>query len=1436
MPVAPGGARLELVVREVDGDGDQVERDLEVTHQTPFATVGDLVDAISALAPYRDRVAGTVELDGRAVPRDRPLRSSGLRRGSILTVLSSSAANGRGGELQGETSGETRSSAAHAGPTQVVARTVAGPDAGREIALTAGSHVVGRSRAVDVILDDPAIAGRQAVICVDPEGAVAVTDLCSPRPTRAGGQVADRTTVVPPGELLRMGGSVLEIEPVGVDAAARQPGGPDPCRRHGLVAGWTVGLHRPPPAPAPPPIPAVRLPSSMPPPPAPPSPAGAAIVVTLTGGAVVSLLLHQPTLLILSSIGALGTLATALWPRLRRRARRRAEGDRASATRSAVAADVASHQSAVAARLRADALELPAAVACAVRGGPQLWARRTGDPSAFTAVVGRGDRWQPPALETGGGPVPDEWWAIVEAAGSLHDIPVVVDLGPGAVVGIVGPAAVARALARSLMLQLTVAHGPADLLVAAVTAPASPEPGWLRWLPHARDPDSGDRLVAIGDPPVSLVGRDRSSGECPRHLVLVVDDPTSMAARSAPVRELLVGDQRAAALVVADAVTSLPSICDVVIDARPDGTAVLHRPGRAELDDHVIAAGASLGTAREVALALAGWHDPEQVGPGSALPSAVPLASLLRAGGALDPDEVRRGWENAGSDPPLRTRLAVAADGPVEVDLVRDGPHALVAGTTGAGKSELLRTLVAGLSVGTPPDHLAFVLVDYKGGAAFDACARLPHVAGVVTDLDERLAERALRSLHAELRRREQLLRAACAPDLTAYRAGAGATPIPRLVVVVDELATLAHDLPDFVPSLIGVAQRGRSLGVHLVLATQRPAGAISDDVRANTNLRVALRVLDAAESVDVVGVPDAASLPRHRPGRAIMRFGPEECVVAQVASATGGVSRGAPPVTVALLDELASAVADDMATVGPSALDVLVDAVAGAAAGECAGDRHRPWLPPLAPTLRWEDLPAGAAGLLDDPDHQAQPPWQWDRATGHLLCIGGASSGTTTALTTTVLAAATSAPPSELHVYVVDGGALPDALADLHHVGAVIARTDDERVARLVDRLASRLDGRADGMPPVLVVVDGLATWRQVVAERLGSEVADRLDRVLVEGPAVGIVVAATVERPGALPLAVSGAVGERLVFRLGDPADALVLGLRPAAVADLPRGRAVVAGSGLDVQMAEVGDPSDAVARVVASWPAHPGLGVAPPVDRLPERVAVQHLPEPSLASVTSSGEARSIWSLPIGLDGRTLDVCRMELHPGEHVLVAGPARSGRSSALVLLAHQVRAADPSARIVTLTPRRSPLRDLHCAEQVAGPDELAAMLSTPCPRGTDAQLRTVLVVDDAELVDDSDSILLRLVGGRSEVTVVAAGRIDVLRSAYGHWTQALRRQRCGLLLRPTSDLDGDVLGATLPRREAVAATPGRGYLVADGRCVLVQLAWSDRARFGLAD
>ena len=263
VPVGPGAARLELVVREVDGPGGPVEHDLEVTRLTTSATVGDLVDAVAVrLTPGGERSDPGVVIDGVPVTLDQPLRSSGLRRGSVLTLRGAAVPKGEGGDWVGETTGETGPTAAHAGPMRVVVRTVAGPDAGREIELAAGTYVVGRSRAVDVVLDDPAVASRQAVLSVDPGGAVTVTDLCSPRPTRAGGQVVDGPTVLPPGQPLTMGSSTLEVEAVDVDIALRQGVGDrrlDPGWAGRGSAGWTVALHRPPPAPAPRPVPAVRL-------------------------------------------------------------------------------------------------------------------------------------------------------------------------------------------------------------------------------------------------------------------------------------------------------------------------------------------------------------------------------------------------------------------------------------------------------------------------------------------------------------------------------------------------------------------------------------------------------------------------------------------------------------------------------------------------------------------------------------------------------------------------------------------------------------------------------------------------------------------------------------------------------------------------------------------------------------------------------------------------------------------------------------------------------------------------------------------------------------------------------------------------------------------------------------------------------------------------
>ena len=239
--------------------------------------------------------------------------------------------------------------------------------------------------------------------------------------------------------------------------------------------------------------------------------------------------------------------------------------------------------------------------------------------------------------------------------------------------------------------------------------------------------------------------------------------------------------------------------------------------------------------------------------------------------------------------------IGESIDGAFSIDLSADGPHALIAGTTGSGKSELLQTLVASLAVANRPDEMNFVLVDYKGGAAFKDCVDLPHTVGMVTDLDSHLVERALESLGAELRRREHLL------------AGAGRERPPRLPRPARQAHGPARDpapgdrhrrvrvtgprAAGLRAGLVNIAQRGRSLGIHLVLATQRPSGVVSPEIRANTNLRIALRVTDAsrARTSSTRRMPPASA--SRTPGRAYVRLGASSLV-----AVPGGKGRGRRP------------------------------------------------------------------------------------------------------------------------------------------------------------------------------------------------------------------------------------------------------------------------------------------------------------------------------------------------------------------------------------------------------------------------------------------------------------------------------------------------------------------------------------------------------------
>ncbi len=683
----------------------------------------------------------------------------------------------------------------------------------------------------------------------------------------------------------------------------------------------------------------------------------------LVFGAVLAVL-FSPVMAIFALMGPalmLGSWAERRWHD--RRARHRSAGRRQLSTAAFGLAAARCHGDERSARRRAQ--PDPATLRRWADGASRLWERRPHHDDAFRLSIGLAHQpWQPwPDDDL---PPEPSTASILARLGPLADVPVVAALGPGLAIGLVGPVPARDAALRWLICQVATLHGPADVTLRLLS-PTEPGSAWafVDRLPHACSAPP-----TVDDPAVTSL---------PLDLVVVPD--ASAETLIEPLAHL-VGDgpPGRTVLVAADRREQLPSWCTTVVEVTDvDGHGVLHATRSGAVVPDVLVTGLTVASAESWAAALARHRDPEVTSTSAGLPDLVTTDQLdapITEAAILERWAQARGRPGEVSAPVGVTGRAAGDPSPFTIDLIRDGPHALIGGTTGAGKSELLRTFVLSLALHHPPDALSFLLVDYKGGSAFDACADLPHTVGLVTDLDPHLATRALVALDAEIRRRERTLRAVGVADLST-----GAVPsLARLVVVIDEFATLAGELPGFLDALVDVAQRGRSLGVHLVLATQRPHGAISDRIRTNTNLRIALRMLDRAESADVIDDPAAARLPRDRPGRGYARFGHDELVPFQAA-----------------LTE-------------PGRLRELVEQIARAATAAGVGRAPAPWLPPLPSSLTLDALDrlagpddlegtdgdgndggglAVTVALADEPGRQRQQPWSWHPERGNLLVFG---------------------------------------------------------------------------------------------------------------------------------------------------------------------------------------------------------------------------------------------------------------------------------------------------------------------------------------------------------------------------------------------------------------------------------------------------------------
>lgn len=647
-----------------------------------------------------------------------------------------------------------------------------------------------------------------------------------------------------------------------------------------------------------------------------------------------------------------------------------------------------------------------------------------------TIVIGSGP--VPSTVHVDGQPLDDRDRAVLERAGCLDDAPVIASLDGG--IGLVGSRPLVRAAARAILLQLAHRCRPGQV---ELDLPMTPAWAWSTALPHRGG--GGVRRVRVVD---GGKARELQSGR---------GVPTVTVALAATVDEL-------------------PAAIETVVVIESPRRALVEVRGTSARRVAVVPE--LLGEPESAASAQRLGEAAGREGLGSAsarLPRQLALADLVHRATASDDRSS------------LSAVVGVTVTGPLELDLVARGPHAIVAGTTGSGKSEFLLSWIAAMAMSRGPDRVAFLLVDFKGGAAFEPVRSLPHVTGIVTDLDASEAERAVASLRAELRHRESVLFLERARDIVDLPTE---TVLPRLVIVIDEYQAMIERFPDLGVVVADIAARGRSLGMHLVLASQRPNGVVREQVSANCPIRISLRVMQPADSTAVVGTDAAARLSAETPGRGMADCGDGTVVEFQSARLDG------------------------------RALDSLH------AAGRGVPRARRPWVDPLPTRVTAEQLHergegasvAGsggiAIGLLDVPERQRHELAVWSPSSdGHLLVLGAPGSGRSTMLA------------------AVERGARARGISTVRLHGSPSMQWDavHDMLSRL--RAADPVDG--------ILLVDDLDVRFRDWPDDYRQAVTGALEAILRECRARGLAVVASAGAGHRLPASIREAFAETALLR---------------------------------------------------------------------------------------------------------------------------------------------------------------------------------------------------------------------------------------------------------------------------------------------------------------
>ena len=962
-------------------------------------------------------------------------------------------------------------------------------------------------------------------------------------------------------------------------------------------------------------------------------------------------------------------------------------------------------------------------------GGCRMWERRAADSDFCHVRIGVGT--QRLATRLVAPPIGSARLLDPVTATALHrflrthstipDAPVAIALPGLAAVVADGDPTQARALLRAMICQLAVMHSPRLVLIAgAISDHNRSNWDWLKWLPHNRHPLANDssgptRMVypSLAATQTALAGLSVDGGPvgitlaCP-HVVVVVDG------------ELVRGDEMplsGATLLIVQG-TDDPAMAGVLrLRVSEDEAAMLSGDGEALARPDRMSYTAALACAQRLAGYRAGGPDVlAAAGGGLRWQDLVGIGDLA----SYAPADC---WRDKGSRDRLRVPIGTTLEGArVELDIKEAaesgmGPHGLCIGATGSGKSEFLRTVALGMMACHSPETLNLVLIDFKGGATFAGLERAPHVAALITNLSDKaeLVARMRDALTGEMNRRQEVLRAAGNLDgIAAHerqrRAGAQLAPLATLFIIVDEFSELLSQQPDFADVFVAIGRLGRSLGMHLLLASQRLDEGRLRGLESHLSYRVCLKTLSANESRIVLGTSDAYELPR-MPGAAYLRAGTDELIRFQTAyvSAPSRAETRCPadgfvpprrdevsvPVRVFTTEPtgpviFAGAAETDVVD-RQTVLQMVVERLSG------HGPRaHEVWLPPLgaAPALNSilvDTQPVSPLtvpiGVVDRPFEQRRTPLIVDLsgASGNVAVVGAPQSGKSTTLRTLLTALAVGHDPRTVQFYCLDfgGGALA-SLRDWPHVGSVAGRADPQLAQRMIAQLEAiirsrealfrdhgiesmgqyrqlkaRQDSVCDRFGDVFLIVDGWAGLHREF-EMIETSVI----MLAAQGLSFGVHVVMSASRWAEIRPALKDQIGTRIELRLGDPTDSELDRRRAQQVPENKPGRGLTH-DGLHMVVAlprlDGADSSaglvEAGAKIGEMLRCRHGDWTAPRIPLLPARIDRHNVVE----------RADELETNPlIGVEEDELRPVAIDFAQQMHLLILGDGECGKTATL--------------------------------------------------------------------------------------------------------------------------------------------------------------------------